>query len=1181
VTREEIALQTGQAAIPAEEECGTPPLLISLFGLLEARRNGMPLPRLRTRKGYALLALLAVRHGGPVERSWLAGTLWPESSEAQALANLRNSLKDLRRALGKEAGRLGSPAPRALRLELGGAVVDLLAFDKAVARGDAVSLAEAAALYRGPLLEGWTEEWVFPERQAREQAYLAALETLAEHAMAQQKPGEAERYLRRAVATDPLRESAQRGLMQALAAGGNYAGATKTYRDLRLLLHRELNAEPDAETAALFQQIRAESRQRALPRRTINDERPRVGTTSFTTSPTSPPHHSGSPPHNLPRQLTRFIGREPEMTEVKRLLATTALLTVTGAGGCGKTRLALQMAPDLLPQYPDGVWLVELASLSDPALVPQTVASVLRVQEEPGRPLSQTLAASLQPRSLLLVLDNCEHLLAACAALAETLLRACPHLQILATSREVLGIAGEQAYQVPSLSLPDPRHLPSPERLLEFDAVRLFVDRAVLSQSTFTVTPATARAVVQVCQRLDGIPLAIELAAARVKALSVEKLNERLDDMFGLLTGGSRTALPRHRTLRALIDWSYDFLSPSERALLGRLSIFAGGWTLEAAEAVCVGEGVQEWEVLELLTSLVEKSLVLYEAGEARLGGEADSAAGVPAGPPRPAAEARRPERVAAPGGGEGRYRLLETVRQYARERLLEAGEAEAVRGRHLDWFLALVEAAEPELVGARQRAWLDRLERDYDNLRAALAWSSVQGQSEAGLRVGAALWWFWDVRGYWTEGREHLVGLLALPGAAGRTEARAKALNAAGYLAQRQGEYGAAQSLLEESLVIFRELGHKDGIAWSLNLLGTAARRRGNDGAAQAFLEESLAIFRELGNKLGIAISLDGLGEVACSQRECRAARSLLEESLAIFRELGNKQGIAGSLGNLGCAAGQRGEYGTARLHWEESLAIFRELGHKDGIAWALGNLAGAAHDQGDLAAARSLWEENLATFRELGNKKGAVWSLFALVSVVRAQGDHEKALSLLAEARAIGQGVGDKNVESEAWIGQGHVLLELGDYAAARSGYEEGLALRRAGEQPRLIACALLEVGHAAWLQGAHGVTHSNAVEALALFERLGHHEGILAALENLAVAAWAHGRQERAARLMGAVEAQREALELPGADWWRRPRERIGAAMRGALGEPAFAAAWEAGRALSLAEAMSDALDETCQG
>jgi predicted ATPase/DNA-binding SARP family transcriptional activator len=1077
VTRQEIAVHTGYAAALAEGGCEAPPLAISLFGPLEACCRGIPLPRLRTRKGYALLALLAVRHGGPVERSWLAGTLWPESSEAQALANLRNSLKDLRRALGEEAGRLGSLAPRALRLELGGAAVDVLAFDEAVARGDAVALAEAVALYRGPLLEGWTEEWIFQERQAQETKYLAALETLAEHAMAQHEPGGAEQYLRRAVATDPLRESAQRGLMQALAAGGNYAGATKTYRDLRLLLHRELNAEPDAETAALFQQIRAESRQRTLSRRTSSDERPTVGAASFTTSP---PHPSGSPPHNLPRQLTRFIGREREMTEVKRLLSTAALLTVTGAGGCGKTRLALQAGeellgaqrqrrgpgpgPDLLPQYQDGVWLVELASLSDPALVPQTVALALRVQEEPGRPLSQTLAAYLQPRSLLLVLDNCEHLLAACTELADTLLRACPDLRILATSREVLGIAGEQAYRVPSLSLPDPRHLPSLERLLEFDAVRLFVDRAVLSQSTFAVTPAKARAVVEVCQRLDGMPLAIELAAARVKALSVEKLNERLDDMIRLLTGGSRTALPRHQTLRALIDWSYDLLSEAERTLLRRLSVFAGGWTLEAAEAVGSGDGLVTCEVLELLTQLVEKSLVVYEAWEE-----------------------------------EDRYRLLETIRQYAWERLQASGESAVAQDRHRDWAVALAERAEPELFGRDQATWLERLEREHDNLRAALTWATERGEAEVLLRLAGALWFFWKTRGHLYEGRECVERALVGTQTVGQSGARAKVLDGAGELAWHQGDFATARARLDESMAIWQKLGDKRGLAYSFLHQGWLALNQDHNYATLGALHtESLALFRELGDGWGIAQSLLGLGLVARSRRDYVAARAFFEEDLAISRELGDKWNIAWALDNLGTATHRQGNFVEARALHEESMTIRRGLGDKWGIASELMGMGTEAMDEGAYETARPLFEESLALQRELGDRARMAVSLYSLGRVAQQQGDCPQAISHL----------------------------------------QESLRYCREAANLQMIADCL----------------------------------------EGLAGVAGTLDQPERMARLFGAAEALRERVGSSTFPIGRGEYERDLGTSSDALGEEAFAAAWAAGRVMSIEDAIDVALQSS---
>ena len=426
-------------------------------------------------------------------------------------------------------------------------------------------------------------------------------------------------------------------------------------------------------------------------------------------------------PNNLPRQLTSFIGREKEIAEVKRLFSTAYLVTLTGSGGAGKTRLALQVVADMVEGYPDGVWLAALAPIADPALVPKTVATAVGVPEQPGRDMTDTLLDALRPKALLLVLDNCEHLLAACRDLAAALLRTCPHLRILATSREGLGMPGETLWRVPSLSVPeDIRHPLPPEELVLYDAVRLFVDRAVAITPSFAVTYETAPAVARVCQRLDGIPLAIELAAARVKVLAVEQIAARLDDRFRLLTGGSQLVLPRHQTLRGAIDWSYNLLLESERVLLRRLSVFAGGWTLEAAESVCAGGSVEAAAILDLLTSLVDKSLVL--------------------------AETKR---------GEARYRLLETVRQYGNDRLQEAAELTDLQRWHFDWYLGLAERAEPELGGPHEDVWGERLEEEHANLRSALEWGMTQDvNGEPVLRLAGALGYFWNRRAHVSEGR-------------------------------------------------------------------------------------------------------------------------------------------------------------------------------------------------------------------------------------------------------------------------------------------------------------------------------------------------------------------------------------------------------------------------------------------
>lgn len=611
-------------------------------------------------------------------------------------------------------------------------------------------------------------------------------------------------------------------------------------------------------------------------------------------------------PNNLPQQATSFIGRVQALAELQRLLATTRLLTVTGSGGCGKTRLCLQVAADSLERFPDGAWLVELAPLSDPGLVPQTVATVLGLKEEAGKPIRQTLTEHLKDKRLLLLIDNCEHLLDGFAQLADTLVRQCPYLKILASSREALSIGGEQAYRVPSLSLPDPKQAHTPASVAPFEAVQLFIDRARLVRPDFQVTHQNASTLASVCYRLDGIPLAIELAAARVRSLSVEEINSKLDQRFRLLTGGSRTALPRQQTLRALIDWSHDLLSVTEQALLRRISVFAGGWTLAAAEQVCSGKGVADDEVLDLLTALGDKSLVLVEGRN-----------------------------------GTTRYRLLETVRQYARDRLLECGEGEAWRDRHLACFVSLAEEAKPQLRGTDQQVWLDRLETEHDNLRAALTWSSAAGgDTVAGLRLADALFVFWYVRGYFGEARGWLSGLLAA-GPDAPAAARAEALGGAGVMVWQQGDYSAARRLHEESLAILRELGDPRGIARSLINLGLVDFDQGDYQAARARFEEGLAIRRKLGGGQGIVGALHNLGAVAKACGDYQAAWSLFEEGLATYRELGDPWGIAISLSNLGSIASERADHPVAWALNVESLAIRRELGDRRGIAESLEGLA------------------------------------------------------------------------------------------------------------------------------------------------------------------------------------------------------------------------------------------------
>jgi predicted ATPase/class 3 adenylate cyclase len=662
--------------------------------------------------------------------------------------------------------------------------------------------------------------------------------------------------------------------------------------------------------------------------------------------------------HNLPVQLTRFIGREQEIAAVKRLLTTTHLLTFTGSGGCGKTRLALQVAADLVDEYADGVWLVELAALADPALVPQTVATVLGVQEQPSRPLAQALIEDLRPKSLLLVLDNCEHLLTATAQLAETLLRACPDLRILASSREGLNIAGETTYRLPSLGVPDLGRLSSTlagadlvSALSHYEAVQLFSDRAAAVVPSFAMTAQNAPGVAQVCHRLDGIPLAIELAAARVRVLSVEQLASRLDDRFRLLTGGSRTALPRQQTLRALIDWSYDLLSEAERALLRRLSVFAGGWTLEAAEAVCSDFGfrildfgldptrskasdpptppplpaiqnpkskIQNEDVLDLLTGLVDKSLATMEEREQ-----------------------------------EVRYRLLETVRQYARDRLLEAGESEAVRERHLGFFLAWAEREDPD-----PTARADRLAEEHDNFRAALEWCRAQpGGATSGLRLMNALWWSWMGQSHIREGHEYLTEFLSRPEVAEPTFERARALNAAGFLATKLGYRAEARTLLEQSIQIARGLGREPFLGGALNNLGDVASDTGDHVLARQCYEESLAIRRKRGDQWGIAWSLIHLGRLARLEGNYEGASALDQESLALFRETGDAGSVAWACCERGKLCQAQDDFGAARACYAEALSIGREMLQNPSLPHFLEAVASLAVAQGAAERAARLY--------------------------------------------------------------------------------------------------------------------------------------------------------------------------------------------------------------------------------
>jgi predicted ATPase/class 3 adenylate cyclase len=661
-------------------------------------------------------------------------------------------------------------------------------------------------------------------------------------------------------------------------------------------------------------------------------------------------------PNNLPVQVTSFIGRDKEVEQIKKRLEKNHLVTLTGSGGVGKTRLSIQVASQLLNEYPRGVWLVELAPVADPAVVTQTVCAALDITPQGSTPALKVLTDYLRPKKILLVVDNCEHLIDASAQLCDALLHACPHLRILASSREALGIEGEHAYRVPSLSLPHPKD--EFQMIEESEAVQLFVERAKGVLSEFEITGTNGPVVAQICRRLDGIALAIELAASRVRMLKVEQITSRLDDAFRLLTGGSRTALPRQQTLRAMIDWSYNLLSEEERKALQWLSVFMGGWTLEGAEAVC-----ENPYVLDLLTDLVDKSLVSVDLEH----------------------------------GHEPRYYLLETIRQYAREKLAESGEGEQAHVRHLDYFLKLAQRAEPELYGAGQIEWSQKLEEDHENMRAALEWS-FEGNVEAGQQLAAALWWFWDISGRISDGYEWLNKMLAAS-AKDATLIRGKLLAEASWFAGLLGYAGLKKELAEESVALYQRLGDRVGIAIPFITLGSIANQEADYDRATRLLKESLNLFNYAGNHWGVGFVLGRLGNTAEIQGDFEQAQKLYEESLQIFNKTGDKENIAWTLYLMGGLAGQVGDDQRAVKLYEEALQIEKIVKSKPVTAWILHNLGVTLLQQGDYERSRLLFEEALEINQKMGTRTGVSNELNALGWCTRLQGDYPKARSLYCE--------------------------------------------------------------------------------------------------------------------------------------------------------------------------------------
>ena len=694
--------------------------------------------------------------------------------------------------------------------------------------------------------------------------------------------------------------------------------------------------------------------------------------------PEKPAEPVATRPTNLPLQRTGFVGREKEVSAAQELLLRkeVQLVTVTGPGGIGKTRLALQVASGVAENFPGGTHFVSLSTISDPDLLASVIVQTLGIRVEGGQSPIEILKRNLRDSlrlPILLLLDNFEQLVQAAPTVAE-LLTVSPNLKILVTSRAALHVYGEHEFPVPPLAVPDSRSATSVEVLSRCPAVALFVQRAVAAKPDFELNQGNASAVTEICARLDGMPLAIELAAARIKVLSPSSMRTRLASRLQLLTGGARDLPQRQQTLRAAMDWSYDLLSAAEQKLFRRLSAFAGGCNLEGAEAVCDTKGDLDLDLLTGMASMVDKSLV----------------------------------RQVEQAQGESRFAMLETIREYAVEKLQASGEEALTRRAHAAYCLVLAEEEATEQSGAESGERVERFACELDNFRASLEWLTETGDAEWGLRLGAALFRFWETREYLAEGRDRLGKLLKLASPAAFTKTRARALFAAGVLALEQGDFASADVLLRENLGIARRLGDKQSVAISLNALAVIARDRGDVLLAHSLLEESLVLWRELDDQKAVARSLSNLANVVKLQGDNSRAGALYAECLSIFRELGDKTGVAWSTNYQGDVARDRGESATARKLYEHGLVMFRELDDPWGIAGTLADLGSLSREEGNYPLAHSLYRESIRIFQELNHKRGIARLLECFACSAAAQCEAERSLRLAGAAAALRQNIG-----------------------------------------------------------------------------------------------------------------------------------------------------------------------------
>jgi predicted ATPase/DNA-binding SARP family transcriptional activator len=1095
-------------------------LEVRLFGKFEIKYDGQSV-MLSSRIAQSLFAYLILTAGTSHRREKLAGMFWPDASEAKARAYLRHELWRIRKALSSRA-RIEYLITDDIHISFNTVAEYRLDVESLTRLNDISSIDElikALSHCQGELLPGFYDGWIMQEREHLQVLYEQKTGQLLELLSSEKRWQETVDWAERWIAHSHGPEAAYRFMMIAYDAMGDRAKVTSTYQRCVQAL-RELELEPSEQTRSV-----------AFKR---------------------------TPRLNMPIPLTSFIGRENELKEISGLLEKSRLVTLTGSGGVGKTRLAIQVVADVLDRFPDGVWFLDLAPLNDPSLVPNTLIDVLGLHESENSKLSviERLLNYLQSRIVLIIFDNCEHLVESSAQLVNLLLTSCENLSVLATSREALRVAGEIPYRVPSLALPTPEIESAVDDLLKNESVRLFIERTTFAAPQLVLDAQNVFTVAQICQRLDGIPLAIELAAARSNVLTVEQILKRLDNRFNLLTGGLRTALPRHQTLRATIEWSYDLLSEQEQILFRRLAVFVGGWTLEAAEEVCSGHGVEFRNALDVLAQLVNKSLIIIEN----------------------------------PNGGI-RYRVLETIRQFAREKLEVAGEIENIQQQHLAYFVELAERAEPHLRAFDMVRWLNHLEVELDNIRVALA-HAEQSDVEAQLRMASALLWFWHIRDHKIEGVDWLKRGLSIeatqrcdyPPTSNRAMIRGKALNAAGFVSLLLSETNKGALLAQESLKLFRELGvaGKQGTAYALLDLAAVADHQLDLPRRKVLLEESLALFQEVDDKIGIAHCISGLGFCALDEEDYHQARMLLEEHLALCQEIGDKDGKAFALLGLGSLASKQRNYKQATIHYEESLSGFREVGNRWAMGLVLSFLGQTAQAHGDFEKATTMLEGALDFLNQnLGDKFSIASRLNELGSVARSQGDYKRAKQLHERAFTLFREMDNKLAMAYALRHEGLTAFAEDDYGQAVEKFEQSLSISKGVGDTFQMAFALYGLGRVAQAQAEFTLARKLNIEAITIFQETTNPADLIwggaHCLDSFATLAIAQHRWEQSARLFSAAENLYNPLRFEMSAKERAEHDQAVSIARAALGEEAFASAWKDGQTMKLEEAVAYALKE----